>query len=75
MRDPLPLEEHFPDPRQLELADRAWDSISLILDGLAQRTSCSNAAIQDLLANVYRDWDTAAELQLQLHQARRKANG
>ena len=51
-----PLDEHWPDPAQLELADKAWDSIDTILDDLVQGTACSNAAIRDLLRAITSSW-------------------
>ena len=51
-----PLDEHWPDPAQLELADKAWDSIDTILDALVQGTACSNKAIRDLLGAIAYGW-------------------
>ena len=58
---PLPMDEHWPDPDQLEKADKAWDAIDQILDFLVQETSCSNQAIRDLLTNISRQWPEAGE--------------
>ena len=59
-----PLDEHWPDPDQLELADRAWDQIDLLLDTLEQTTACSNEAIRDLLGAITSSWpDPHEELQ------------
>ena len=51
-----PLDEHWPDPAQLELADKAWDSIDTILDALVQGTACSNKATRDLLGAIAYGW-------------------
>ena len=51
-----PLDEHWTDPAQLELADQAWDSIDTILHALAQGTACSNQAIRDLLGAITSSW-------------------
>ena len=61
----LPLmQEHWPDPAQLELADKAWDQIEGILDHLVKSTGCSNEAIRQLLAKVAGVYlDPADELQ------------
>lgn len=60
-----PLDEHWPDPDQLELADRAWDQIDTILDALVQTTACSNKAIRDLLGAIAYGWpDPHEELAL-----------
>ena len=49
---PAPMDSHWPDPAQLELADKAWDQIEEILGDLVESTGCSNAAIRDLLAHI-----------------------
>ena len=60
-----PLDEHWTDPAQLELADQAWDSIDTILHALAQGTACSNQAIRDLLGAITSSWpDPHEELAL-----------
>ena len=47
-----PLDEHWTDPDQLELADQAWDQIDQLLDALVQKTACTNEAIRDLLGAI-----------------------
>ena len=51
-----PLDEHWIDPDQLELADQAWDQIDHLLDALVQKTACSNEAIRDLLGAIACSW-------------------
>ena len=51
-----PLDEHWPDPARLELADKTWDQIDQLLDALVQATACSNEAIRDLLGAIAGGW-------------------
>ena len=50
------LDDHFLDPDQLELADRTWDQIDQLLDGLVQTTACSNEAVRYLLGAIAVTW-------------------
>ena len=64
---------HWPDPDQLELADKAWDRIELALAELVESTGCSNRALRDLLAHISATLlDPAEEVQrlLRLMEAR-----
>ena len=71
---PLPMDEHWHDPDQLEKADKAWDAIDQILDFLVQETSCSNQAIRDLLTNISRQWPEADEaMAMEIRQQKRRA--
>lgn len=71
---PVPMDEHWPDPDQLEKADKAWDAIDQILDFLVQETSCSNQAIRDLLTNISRQWPEADEaMAMEIRQQKRRA--
>ena len=70
---PVPMDEHWPDPDQLEKADKAWDAIDQILDFLVQETSCSNQAIRDLLTNISRQWPEADEaMAMEIRQQKRR---
>ena len=51
-RTPALMEIHWPDPKQLEVADQAWDRIEESLAVLVELTSCSNTALRDLLAHI-----------------------
>ena len=63
-RPPAPMDSHWPDPAQLELADKAWDQIEEILGDLVESTCCSNAAIRDLLGHIASMFfDPVAEVQ------------
>ena len=71
---PLPMDEHWIDPDQLDKADKAWDAIDQILDFLVQETSCSNQAIRDLLTNISRQWPEADEaMVMEIRQQKRRA--
>ena len=71
---PVPMDEHWPDPDQLEKADKSWDAIDQILDFLVQETSCSNQAIRDLLTNISRQWPEADEaMAMEIQQQKRRA--
>ena len=72
MDDTRPLDEHWPDPDQLELADKTWDLIDTSLDGLVQATACSNEAIRDLLVSIAYSWPDPADEAIRTLEARRR---
>lgn len=51
-RTAAPMDSHWPDPEELELADKSWDRIEEILLDLSGETHCSNAALRDLLTHI-----------------------
>ena len=73
MSKPKPMDEHCPDPADLELADRAWDQIEKALEQLINDTSCPNEAITDLLAHIGQMFpDAVGELQHRINCKRQE---
>ena len=74
MSKPKPMDEHWPDPADLELADRAWDQIERTLEQLINDTSCPNDAITDLLAHIGQMFpDAIEELEHRINRKRQEA--
>ena len=74
LRVTKPMDEHWPDPADLKLADKAWDQIEQVLEQLVEDTHCPNEAITDLLAHIGQMFpDAIEELQHRINRKRQEA--